>query len=147
MDAVRSITGKLVDYHSAADPCPPTVNRLGGSLPKTLEPIPDDQKRTIVISPLMVDKGLASLLESLTSIFGGADWAEDGVRERSRRQPARRCPVCARVCNVLYAGPRSTGALTEAPAHRVHPLQHFFRLNSQSLSALGLNAAPRSPRS
>ena len=44
----------------------------------------------------------------------------------SSRTPVSRVRV--RVCNVLYAGPRSTGALTEAPAHREHPLQHFFRL-------------------
>ena len=29
--AYSFLSGKLTDYHSAADPCPPTVNRLGGS--------------------------------------------------------------------------------------------------------------------
>ena len=86
--AVYFVTGELNDPHDFDDPCPPTVERLqqhndevdlgtrAGDKKAALTSIPADNKDTVIIAKHCVEKEDATLLSSLTYVFGQTETSD-----------------------------------------------------------------------
>ena len=86
--AVLFLSGTINDAHDFEDPCPPTVDRLqqyndeidlgtiSGSKRSALTEVPSDMKDTVILAKHCVEKEDASLLNSLTHVFGHAESAD-----------------------------------------------------------------------
>ena len=86
--AVWFLSGTINDPHDFEDACPPTVARLqqyndevdlgtiSGSKRAPLTEVPADMKDTVILAKHCVEKEDASLLSSLTHVFGQAESAD-----------------------------------------------------------------------
>ena len=86
--AVYFVTGELDDPHDFDDPCPPTVDRLqqhndevdmgtrAGAKKTALTSIPADNKDIVIIAKHCVEKEDATLLSSLTYVFGQTETSD-----------------------------------------------------------------------
>ena len=86
--AVWFLSGTINDPHDFEDACPPTVARLqqyndevdlgtiSGTKRAALTEVPSEMKDTVILAKHCVEKEDASLLSSLTHVFGQAESAD-----------------------------------------------------------------------